>query len=82
MPLLTSKYRSGLDNLSVDVSTVTRVQLKTPCQSSNSLWITYFWGMDATSKEKVIRTWFYKSESEWQAELKRIREKHPQLKID
>jgi len=81
MPLLTSKYRKGLDNLSVDMSRVTKVQFKTPCPNNPRLWVTYFWGMDENQKEKVVRTWFYNSQQEWETELARIQEKYPSISI-
>jgi hypothetical protein len=81
MPFLASKFRSGFDNLTVELSRVKKIQLSKPNPLNPRLWITYFWGDCENKKEKVIRTWFYQSEKERQTELDRIREKHPTLQV-
>lgn len=76
MPMLNSKYRTGLDNLSIDLSLVKKIQLGKPYPANPRLWIIYFWGEDENLKEKVVRTWFYSTELDREMEWKLIREKY------
>lgn len=81
MPFLASKFRSGFDNLTVELSRIKKIQLSKPNPLNPRLWITYFWGDCENKQEKVIRTWFYQSEKERETDLNRIREKHPTLQV-
>lgn len=79
MPSLTSKFGTGLENLSVDLDLCTRIELGKPNPNNPRLWVTYFLGPDPDKGEKIVRTWFYKSEQDRSTELKRIQEKFPKL---
>lgn len=81
MPFLTSKFRVGFDNLTVELEKVNKIQLGRPNPIKPRVWVTYFWGHDETNREKVIRTWFYQSEQARETELNRIREKYPTLQV-
>jgi hypothetical protein len=81
MPLFTSKFRSGLDNLSVDLSQVAQVKLGAPNPHNPKLWVLYFIGLDDAHKEKVIRTWFYQSETNRNVDIERILKAVPQCLI-
>lgn len=82
MPFLTSKFRVGFDNLTVELARIKKIQLGDPNPVNPRVWVTYFLGNDETKQEKVIRTWFYQSEQARETELTRIREKHPTLQVD
>jgi hypothetical protein len=81
MPLLTSKFRTGLDNLSIDVSQVKGIKLSLPNPDNPRLWVIYFIGFDIMGDEKVIRTWFYQSEQDRTKELNRIQVLLPHLMV-
>lgn len=76
---LTSKFRTGFDNLSVPVSTVTRIQKQT-CNDHFS--VLYFYGVSDKSDSQVIRTWFYKSESDLEKDIIQIQRKYPDLVVE
>jgi hypothetical protein len=81
MPFLASKFRVGFDNLTVELSKIKKIQLSRANPTNPHLWITYFWGDDENNRERVIRTWYYKSEQERETELIRITEKYPALPV-
>ena len=81
MSVLTSKFRVGFDNLTVELAKIKKIQLGRPNPINPRVWVTYFWGDDETKREKVIRTWFYQSEQARETELNRILEKYPTLQV-
>ncbi len=82
MATLSSKFKTGLDNLGVDVSKVKKLKRGKSNPSNPNLSVLYFYGVDESNKEKVVRTWFYTSEENREKELKAIMEKHPNLTLD
>lgn len=82
MPYITSQFRSGLDNLSVDSSQVNSVELSAPSPVNPRLWVTYFMKDEGGQGKKVVRTWFYTSEADRNKDLERIREKFPNIAVD
>ena len=81
MPLIVSKYRTGLDNGSIDALLVKKIKLVVHNPDKPKLWITYFLGLDENEQEKVVRTWFHQSEQERDTDVARIREKYPEIQI-
>jgi len=81
MPFITSKFRTGLDNPSIDARLVAKIKVVMPKPTNPKLWVTYFLGFDENNREKVVRTWFHQSERERGIDLERIQEKYPDMKV-
>jgi|GEM_PF-1427637 hypothetical protein len=75
---LTSKFRTGFDNLSVPVDAVMRIEKKT---CNDRLSVLYFYGLNEKNSSQVIRTWFYQSASDLEKDLMLIQKKFPDLDV-
>lgn len=73
---LTSKFRTGFDNLSVPVAAITLIQKNA---YNERLAVLYFYGLNGDNTSKVIRTWFYQSVNDLEKEVTSILKKYPNL---
>ncbi len=77
MCLLKSKSRTGLDNLTIESSMVSKIELSPPFPKNPKLWILYFYGRDG----KVVRTWYYDSQAKRKKDLDQVLQKHSHLAV-
>ncbi len=82
MPTISSKFKTGLDNLRVDISKVNKLKRGTANPNNPNFSVLYFYGIDDTNCERVVRTWFYTSETNREKEVRSISEKYPELIIE
>ena len=77
MVLLKSKFRTGLNNLTVEEAMVEKIKLSPPYPKKPNLWLLYFFGQD----DQVVRTWFYDSQVKRQKDLDQVLIQCPRLKV-
>ena len=76
--MLKSKFRTGLDNPTVEESMVAKIKLSPPFPQKPNLCVLYFYGHD----DHVIRTWYYDSPSKRQKDLEQVLRQCPHLKLE
>ena len=82
MVTITSMYNLRNVNPPIELSKVTRIE-RAPANPENPhISILYFYGKQIEGFDKIVRTWFYKSEYEREEELSRLRNRYPSLFID
>lgn len=78
MTQLKSKFRSGLSNMTVEISEVAQFKLSPFFPQNPKLWVLYFYGHDGN----VVRSWYYDSEQKRQKDLDQVLERCPHLKVE
>jgi len=83
MELVSSKLRVSLDvDYEFELKKVKKVKLSADNAANPGLWIIYFYGLDEKRAERIIRVWFYDSESKRSRELNSLLEQHPHIKVE
>ncbi|GHB54982.1 hypothetical protein [Persicitalea jodogahamensis] len=79
--MLTIKSMYNLRNVNppIEFSKVTRIERAPDNHKNQNISILYFYGAQADGFDKIVRTWFYKSESDRETELRRLREQYSSL---
>ena len=83
MELVSSKLRVSLDvDYEFELKKVKKVKLSVDNATNPGLWILYFYGLDEKRAERIIRVWFYDTESKRSRELNSLLEQPPHIKVE
>ncbi|TDB67085.1 hypothetical protein [Arundinibacter roseus] len=82
MPIITSKFKTGLDNLGIEESAVVKIKKGAANPANPRLWVLYFCGVDEGNSEKVVRTWYFESEKNREKDIQNILQKYPNIVVE